>query len=432
MTARIPAEALRAVAEAAARTEEILASLPEPGARDGAQRERAARAKNQARVVRHELLRDYADAVYAILTDGLSRSLRISELVAAAADAFPGLAPSADRIKAEQARKQADKEGDEIDQGILLGALLRSPVSGEHLLDSMLRPTQRSLHLLPEFRRTGELRLPSVHLERRGSAAHLTIQREDSLNAEDNEQVEDMETAVDLALLDPGVHVAVVRGGRMNHPRYRGRRVFSSGINLKSLHAGQISLVDFLLRRELGYIRKIVCGVLVDHDAPWQSRAIEKPWVAAVDSFAIGGGAQLLMVFDRVLAGADAYLSLPAAQEGIVPGAANFRLGRAAPGRTARQLVLWGRRLWATEPDARLLLDEVVEPAALDGAVAAALDRLDNPAVLTNRHMLNLAGESQADFRTYMAEFAVQQSARLYSEDVIGKVSRFAASSRER
>ena len=41
----------------------------------------------------------------------------------------------------------------------------------------------------------------------------------------------------------------VLRGGEMSHPRYRGRRVFSSGINLKSLHGGGISLVGFLLRR---------------------------------------------------------------------------------------------------------------------------------------------------------------------------------------
>lgn len=42
--------------------------------------------------------------------------------------------------------------------------------------------------------------------------------------------------------------------------------------------------------------------------------------------------------------------------------------------------------------------------------------------------MLNLAGEPLDEFRRYMAEFAVQQARRLYSEDVIGKVSRFSAS----
>jgi thioesterase DpgC len=155
---------------------------------------------------------------------------------------------------------------------------------------------------------------------------------------------------------------------------------------------------------------------------------VEKPWVAAVDTFAIGGGAQILLVFDCVLAASDAYFSLPAAKEGIIPGASNFRLGRAVGPRLARQLILGGRRLRASEPEARFVFDEVHESEALDEAVEAALRRLRGSAVLANRRMLNLAEESQSEFRTYMADFALQQSFRLYSPDVIDKVGRFAAS----
>lgn len=127
------------------------------------------------------------------------------------------------------------------------------------------------------------------------------------------------------------------------------------------------------------------------------------------------------------MAGADAYVSLPAAREGIVPGAANFRLGRFAGGRTARQLILWGRRIWASEPDAGLFIDEVADPREVDALAEESLDRLDSQAVVTNRRMLNLAEEPLDDFRAYMAEFAVQQAVRLYSEDVLGKVGRFTA-----
>jgi thioesterase DpgC len=298
-----------------------------------------------------------------------------------------------------------------------------------HLIESMALPTRRALDLLPEFERTGTLDLGSVRVERRDGAAHLTMVRDDCLNAEDNRQVEDMETAVDLALLDPAVRVCLLRGGEMTHPRYRGRRVFSAGINLKSLHAGEISLVDFLLRREIGYINKMLRGVRTEHAGSWHTPAIEKPWVAAVDTFAIGGGAQLLMVFDRVIAAADSYLSLPAAQEGIVPGAGNLRLGPLAGGRVSRQVVLWGRRVHATEPDARLLIDEVVEPDRLGDAAERALTRFESPAVLANRRMLILAEEPVDRFRAYMAEFALQQALRLYSEDVIAKVGRFTAAS---
>ncbi len=47
--------------------------------------------------------------------------------------------------------------------------------------------------------------------------------RYDCLNAEDDRQVDDMETAVDLALLDPAVEVCVLRGAEMTHPRHRDR-----------------------------------------------------------------------------------------------------------------------------------------------------------------------------------------------------------------
>jgi thioesterase DpgC len=289
----------------------------------------------------------------------------------------------------------------------------------------MLRPTPRALRLLPGFARAGLVEMKAVRLERRGHTAHLTLCREDCLNAEDTVQVDDMETAVDLALLDPSVRVCLLRGGEMSHPRYRGRRVFSAGINLKSLSAGDISLVDFLLRRELGYLHKIVRGVWDDRPGRWHSRLSEKPWVAAVDSFAIGGGAQVLMVFDHVVIASDAYISLPAAKEGIIPGAANLRLTRFGGSRLARQMILAGRRIWATDPDARELVDEVVEPAEMDAAIARGLAGLEGDAVLANRRMLNLAEEPPDAFRAYLAEFALQQALRLYSDDVIDKVGKF-------
>jgi thioesterase DpgC len=115
---------------------------------------------------------------------------------------------------------------------------------------------------------------------------------------------------------------------------------------------------------------------------------------------------------------------LPAAHEGIIPGAANLRLTRLAGGRTARQAILSGRRIWAHEPAARNLVDEVVEPGAMDGAVAAAVRRLANSAVVVNRHMLHLAEEPIDHFRAYLAEFALQQSRRLYDPEVLATLRR--------
>ncbi len=415
-----------ALADAAKRADDLIASLPQPSGRSAQQRVSAAAAHDAVRAVRGHFLDVHAEAVYDELTGYRGHYLRLPELVESAAITFPGLVPTADQMAAERACLQAGKEGREIDQGIFLRGILRSPLSGAHLISAMLRPTPRALRLLPEFRRTGVADLGSVRMERRDGAARLTMCRDDCLNAEDTQQVEDMETAVDLALLDPDVRVGLLRGGEMSHPRYHGKRVFSAGINLKALHGGAISLVDFLLRRELGYIHKLVRGILLDEDGQrWQFPTVAKPWVAAVDAFAIGGGMQLLLVFDHVLAAADAYFSLPAAQEGIVPGAANFRLTRCLGPRLSRQVILEGRRIWASEPAARLLVDEVIEPAELPEAIERSLDRLQSPAVVANRRMLNLAEESLDEFRRYMAEFATQQALRLYGEDVIGKVSRF-------
>jgi (3,5-dihydroxyphenyl)acetyl-CoA 1,2-dioxygenase len=417
--------ARQVLAEAARHADDVIGSLPEPAGRSTEQRATAGAAHDAVRAVRAHFLDVHAEAVYAELTGRRGRHLPLRELVESAAIAFPGLVPTADQMTAERACPQARKEGREIDQGIFLRGILRSPLCGPHLLNAMLRPTPRALRMLPEFIGTGVAELRSVRIERRDGAALLTMCRDDCLNAEDTQQVEDMETAVDLALLDPDVQVGVLRGGEMSHPRYHGKRVFSAGINLKALRGGAISLVDFIMRRELGYIHKLVRGIAVDDGPRWQFPTIAKPWVAAVDSFAIGGGMQLLLVFDHVLAASDAYFSLPAAQEGIVPGAANFRLTRCLGPRLSRQVILGGRRIWASEPAARLLVDEVIEPTELGEAIERSLDRLRSPAVAANRRMLNFAEEPMDEFRLYMAEFAVQQALRLYGEDVIGKVSRF-------
>ncbi|MEV0570062.1 (3,5-dihydroxyphenyl)acetyl-CoA 1,2-dioxygenase DpgC [Dactylosporangium sp. NPDC050588] len=377
------------------------------------------------RAERCAFLDRHVEEVYAELTGDGTRHLRLAELAEAAATRHPGLVPTAAQLAADRDLPQAAKVGHEIDLGIFFNRVLGSPTAGAHLMDAMLRPTERALAMLPEFERTGTADLGSVRAELRGAVVHLTLCRDDCLNAEDPRQVDDMETAVDLVLLHPGAEVGVVRGGVMTHPRYRGRRVFSAGINLKTLHAGGITLVDFLLRRELGYIHKLLRGIVTDDPARWHSRTVEKPWVAAVDGFAIGGGAQLLLVFDHVLAAADAYVSLPAAQEGIIPGAANLRLGRAAGARFSRRLVLQGHKIWATEPDARYLIDEVTDPAALDDAVDRAAEALRGPTIVANRRMLIAAEEPADALRRYLAEFALQQVLRMYDDDVLDKVRRF-------
>jgi thioesterase DpgC len=216
-----------------------------------------------------------------------------------------------------------------------------------------------------------------------------------------------------------------VRGGFMSHPRYQDRRIFSAGINLTHLYQGRISLLGFLLRRELGYISKFIRGLAEDDsDRDAGAPAKDKPWIAAVDTFAIGGGMQQLLAFDRVIAEEDAYFSLPAMREGIIPGAANLRLSRVIGPRLARQTIFWDRRMRADEPESRLVCDEVVAGPDMERAIEASVERLSRPAVPANRRMLHLAEEPVDLFQRYMAQYAIEQARLLHGPDLVDNLER--------
>ena len=69
-----------------------------------------------------------------------------------------------------------------------------------------------------------------------------------------------------IALLDDACEVAVLRGAPVEHPKYRGRRVFGAGINLTHLYHGRIPYLWYL-RRDLGYVNKIYRGLAMADDA---------------------------------------------------------------------------------------------------------------------------------------------------------------------
>ncbi|MGW1518537.1 (3,5-dihydroxyphenyl)acetyl-CoA 1,2-dioxygenase DpgC [Streptomyces sp. NPDC002287] len=413
---------LAGYAEAA---EHHMGLLPPRPQRDGDQLLAAEHILALARTARRAFMALHADEVYGRLTDGRTRYLRLDALLAAAAEHFPGLVPDQAQMLAEAARIQAHKDGREVDQAIFCGALLRSATAGTHLIEAMLLPTARAIDLLEEFRNVGRIALSTVTVERDSEAAYVTFRNAHCLNTEDNQLIADLETAVDLVLLDDQVRVGILRGGEVDHHRYAGRRVFSAGINLKDLRNGDISFVDFLLGRELGYIHKMARGLLVSPaESAWADRCTSKPWVGAVESFAIGGGMQLLLVLDHVIAEAEAFFSLPAAEEGIVPGLANLRLTRAVGTRLARQIILRGRTIHAKDPEASQLCDEVVPVTDMEAAIGRAVRDLSAPAVAANRSILFLAEEPLDLYRTYLAEFATAQAHRAYSHDVLDKVER--------
>jgi (3,5-dihydroxyphenyl)acetyl-CoA 1,2-dioxygenase len=394
--------------------EQLFARLP--ARRDRNQTEAAAAAvlKTDLDAARAQFLRVHTDAVYASLTDGLRRAVRDAELVRAAAEHFPGLVPSAAQLAAERERMLPDKEGIEIAQGLFLSFVLASPRCGAHLVWSMLRPTDAALERLDDFRATGVADLGGTYLERRGRAAYLEIRNDRHLNAEDCDTLPTTEVAVDLALLDPGVEVGVIRGSVVTHPRYAGTRVFGAGLNLTHLYHGRIDYL-FFVTRDLGYVNKLFRGLSAGEHRPGEpEETTEKLWVAAVETFAIGGACQILHTVDHVIAARGARLYLPARKEGILPGASNLRLARSVGDRLARQAILSGLEFEAGTAHGDLLCDEVVDsPEEIDTAVAQRVETLTSSGLVNaagNRRALRVGSEPLDLFRQYMATFCREQA----------------------
>lgn len=400
-----------------------LARLPPRPRRGEADAAMAEAIKRDARAARARFLRAHADDVYDALTDRRTTPLRAEELVWAAAERFPGLVPPRAAVDQERQHPQRDKEGVEIDQGIFFCHLLSSRTAGLHLVHTMLRPTRDAERLLERFRADGVADLGPVRVERAGNAGHVTLRNPAFLNAEDDTTVGPLEIAIDLVLLDPAIEIGVLRGGVVSHPKYAGRRVFNAGINLTHLYHGKISFVGFFLVRDLGLVHKLYrghTGELFAPDEPEQT--VEKPWIAAVEAFAIGGGCQLLLTMDHVLAEQDAYFNLPARKEGIIPGAANLRLARAVGDRLARQAILYERGFPAASPEGALLCDEVVPPGGMDAAIERAVTRLTSAGIVSaaaNRKALRVGEEPLDVFRRYMALYAREQAECHFSPALI-------------
>lgn len=380
--------------------------------------------KLQARAVKERFFRHHAAALYDEATAERTRFLRASELVAAVAARYPALLPSRERIDAERAlMEQSAKEGLEIDQGLFIAHVLANERCGMHLIHAMLKPRREALDRIAEFRRTGFADLGGAKVERKGTVGHVTLTNTKFLNAEDDAATTALETAVDLVLLDDAIEVGVLRGGTVEHPKYTGRHIFNAGINLTHLYYGQISFVEFFIERELGLLHKILRGHwrAESYDEEFEDY-VEKPWVAAVEAFAIGGGCQLLCVMDRVLAEQGAYFNLPASKEGFIPGAANLRLPRLVGIKLAREGIFFERVFHADTPEGRLICDEVVAPADMDAAIernALQLVRAGMTSAVANRKALRVAQEPLSILRRYYATYARQQALCLYDPKLI-------------
>jgi enoyl-CoA hydratase/carnithine racemase len=407
---------------------DLLAALPEKGKRSSEQAHAAEALLRAGRDSREAFLGRHAQAIYRALTSDQSVFVRAEPLVYAAASLVPGLTPTREQVAAEGQKTQSAKDGIEIDQGIFFANILAHPDAGTHFCHAMLLPKTESLARLPELAAKGALDFGTAAIERRGKASIVLLKNPRFLNAEDDTTLHNVETAVDLALLDPATEIAVLRGDLVDNPKYAGRRIFCTGINLTHLYRGMIPYLWYVTR-EMGFVNKFFRGLATQDRSPDETvgGTREKPWVAGVEAFAIGGGCQYLLAMDYVVAASDAYMTLPARKEGIIPGAANMRLPRFVGDRIARQAIMSGRRLDCDTPEGRMICDEIVRPGEMDAALERVAASFTDSGVVSaagNRRAFRVAEEPLDMFRRYMAVYAREQAYCHFSPALIGNLER--------
>ena len=167
--------------------------------------------------------------------------------------------------------------------------------------------------------------------------ALVTIDRPDALNALSFDLLDAARGALERLDGDPACRAIVLTGA--------GSRAFAAGADIKELaHQTPVSLL------------------VEDRFAAWERiAAVRKPVIAAVRGFALGGGCELALACDLIVAGDDATFGQPEINLGVMPGAGGTqRLTRAIGKARAMDLVLTGRTIDATEAERLGLVSRVV------------------------------------------------------------------------
>jgi enoyl-CoA hydratase len=222
----------------------------------------------------------------------------------------------------------------------------------------------------PRIRVDVPANLPSGAVD---GVALVTLDRPEVLNALDSETMRQLVEALEALDVDDRVRAIVITGA--------GERAFAAGADIKEMAAATpVSLT-------------------IDNSfARWERiRRIRKPIIAAVRGYALGGGCELAMACDLIVAGDDAVFGQPEIRIGVIPGAGGTqRLTRALGKAKAMELILTGAQLPAAEAAAHGLVSRVVAreqtlPAALE--LAAEIAAQPPLAVMAAKEAINRALE---------------------------------------
>jgi len=195
------------------------------------------------------------------------------------------------------------------------------------------------------------LELETMRCTLDGPVARLHLNRPQALNAANWAWVQDLLRATAYLAQSTETHLVIVSGEG---------RAFCSGLDIKELAQGHLS-IEWFTAWERGITA--LAGL----------KAIT---IAAVQGYCLGGGLQIAIACDLLVASTDAVFSIPAVKEGIIACLGPMRLARLVGAARAKYLCLLGRRFTAREGLAMGLVHEIVEPTELEQHVQALAQEL--------------------------------------------------------
>ena len=185
----------------------------------------------------------------------------------------------------------------------------------------------------------------TILVERRGHILLITLNRPEARNAINRRAHIEIGSALEQAQADPEVRVVILTGA--------GDKAFCAGADLVALARGESVLPENPQQRAWGF-------------AGFVSHPIDKPVIAAVNGFALGGGTEIALAADLVVASETASFGLPEVKRGIYAGAGGaFRAVQQLPRKIGMEILLTGDRIDARRAHDIGLVNRVVAPERL-------------------------------------------------------------------
>ncbi|MBF96384.1 MAG: hypothetical protein CMJ13_04075 [Pelagibacterales bacterium] len=293
----------------------------------------------------------------------------------------------------------------------------------------MLKPSKLALENLETFNSKGYVNLEKASVKKNKFYTEVILNNPKYLNAEDELTLYPLEAAIDLALLCNDSKICVLRGAKVNHKKYKQKRIFGSGINLTHLYQGKISFMWYLIR-EMGAVHKVFRGLnqsnKVTNNIFYPSK--EKIWIGALETFAIGGACQFLLTLDHVIADRNSYMTLPARKEGIIPGAANLRLWRFVGDRVSRQAIQNGLKIKSSDNNGKKICNDIINYKLIDKTLLKVVKSYYNSGVIGatfNKRALRFSQETLDQFREYLSYYSHDQAYCHFSKELIENLEKF-------